>query len=264
MALDLNKRPIEPVPKNPFAGLNPDIFNLDPMPTPTPSTAQAPPFPIRGKPEDWRLGDDGVWNHIDSGARYRADGTQIHPGEEIDPAQTPFPNFPDFPEFRDYGPPEDKPRRDDDDKAAEWEEYQERPGGRDPVPFPFPDFPDVPDRPRTPIPSDGFRPITGAPPPPAWLMSPDAGGGGQGPATTTPIDQPGYTTPDYGGPMPPSTAPPTGGISGPQRDFSPFGEPLGKFSAPRAYGGLPRSTGPWGLPGGWYDGQAAQAAALRG
>jgi hypothetical protein len=38
------------------------------------------------------------------------------------------------------------------------------------------------------------------------------------------------------------------------RDFKPFGETLGKFSAQRSYAGLPRSVGPWNEPGGYYGG----------
>ena len=64
-------------------------------------------------------------------------------------------------------------------------------------------------------------------------------------------------------------------IPGPKGDdFSPFGESIGKLSDSKVFGGLPRSTGPFGISGGYYGGNpytgqenplmAAQAAALRG
>jgi hypothetical protein len=78
---------------------------------------------------------------------------------------------------------------------------------------------------------------------------------------------PAWTGPDIPG-VPGNPIPgPEGG------DFSPFGSPIGKLSDSKVYGGLPRSTGPFGVMGGYYGGNpytgqdnplaAAQAAALR-
>lgn len=38
------------------------------------------------------------------------------------------------------------------------------------------------------------------------------------------------------------------------QEFKPYGEAVGEFSQMRSYGGLPRSTGPWGEMGGYYGG----------
>ena len=61
-----------------------------------------------------------------------------------------------------------------------------------------------------------------------------------------------------------ANVPPTGSPTGQPNNFAPFGDILRQMSQPQVYGGLPRSTGPNGQLGGWYTGQAAQAAALRG
>lgn len=37
-------------------------------------------------------------------------------------------------------------------------------------------------------------------------------------------------------------------------EFSPYGEPVSRMSDQKNFGGLPRSTGPWALPGGYYRG----------
>jgi hypothetical protein len=37
-------------------------------------------------------------------------------------------------------------------------------------------------------------------------------------------------------------------------EFSPYGQPAARFSNIAQYGGLPRSTGPWNEPGGYYGG----------
>jgi hypothetical protein len=103
--------------------------------------------------------------------------------------------------------------------------------------------------PRTDYIPTSTPPPTGIAPPRVNMPTPPGTGGGGSPP---------------GGPFPGMNTPPPGQISGPSRIFSPFGEPMGVFSAPRTYGGLPRSTGPWGIPGGWYEGQEAQANALRG
>jgi hypothetical protein len=137
----------------------------------------------------------------------------------------------------DYVPPDERP-----------DDYQPQPNPWQPD-TQYPNYPGInnPYRPDYIPPST--PPPTGVAPPRVNMPTPPGTGGGGSPP---------------GGPFPGMNTPPPGQISGPSRIFSPFGEPLGVFSAPRTYGGLPRSTGPWGIPGGWYDGQAAQANALRG
>jgi hypothetical protein len=100
---------------------------------------------------------------------------------------------------------------------------------------------------------------------------PDGGpqpGGGMGPIGNNPFDPgtnpgtgptlPGGGTPG-GGSMFDGYGPPEGVPLNPivkqnEMVFSPYGNPAARFSDTLTYGGLPRSTGPWGVMGGYYGG----------
>lgn len=134
-----------------------------------------------------------------------------------------------------------------------WYEGSDGPGG---IPGPLTATPEYPD--GGPIPGgNGYLPFLPADP-----------GGGMGPIGNNPFDPgtgpgtgpnlPGGGTPG-GGSMFDGYGPPEGVPLNPivkqnEMVFSPYGNPAARFSDTLTYGGLPRSTGPWGVMGGYYGG----------
>ena len=178
-------------------------------------------------PEDWHENPDGTWTHLQTGTLWDENGYPLDVGVE-----NPI----------DYVPPDERP-----------DDYQPQPNPWQPD-TQYPNYPGI-NNPHRPAPTNyipGIGPLPSSGTAPPRFNMPDFQPAS--PAAQQPT----------GGPVPGLNAPPTGQVSGPARDFTPFGQPMGQFSAPRQYGGLPRSTGPWGVPGAWYSGQGAIAAALRG
>ena len=229
------------------------------------TTGAVPPWAEGDNSTDWHHTTDGRWLHTPSGKMFGPDGNLI-----FDDAATP-----DWSDGMEqvpggwYDPRSDQYYDNEGNKLR----YEGPPkhtipndptGGEPQTPISpnLPDFPGYdPSKPSTPqnygkSPTNYVPGVSEAFPPgqvdEARYTMPNK------PETISP----GATPP--GGAIPGLGAPPTGGISGPSRTFAPYGEPMGQMSAPRTYGGLPRSTGPWGQPGAWYEGQGALAAALRG
>jgi hypothetical protein len=217
-----------------------------------------PPFTNYGDPGDWQDNGDGTWTYGPNGRVYDASGNMTHDPDPIDTEAG-------YPPFTEHGEPGDWTQNADgtwtfgpNGRIYNSEGYLiNDPTGLDDSVVP----------PDTGLDKDP-RPKPPAPPQTQYIP-------GIGPLPTSGTAPPRFNMPNFqpatpaaqqptGGPVPGLNAPPTGQVSGPARNFTPFGQPMGQFSAPRQYGGLPRSTGPWGVPGAWYGGQGAIAAALRG
>ena len=258
------------------------VDNTEPVDNTVPvdNTSGLPPWVTSGNPSDWLQAQDGSWIHKSTGNVYGADGTLVYEEPTPEPAG----------EWTD-GMTFDPATGMWQDSNGQWYTPDgQKYGGQNesPIDYPEPRDPEtggVAPQPDDPF-GDGDRTypdtsndqIGWNPDYPIFEAS-GPGGSGQyipmGPKPETGVAPPTVTMPEFtpaqtppasptGGPAPGYAAPPTGGISGPQRDFNPHGEVIGQFSAPRSYGGLPRSTGPWGVPGAWYEGQSALASALRG
>mgnify|MGYP001815195885 CR=1 FL=1 len=201
-----------------------------------------PSFMPDAIPTQWEEQEDGTWLYIPNNSEWTDDGVRVvSPWQPaIDqPSDTPAQTIID--RLREAMPNKPDP-------------ITETPVDNTPTPG-TPPVQDIYDQLKKAKPETNFIPGVGPLPSPT----------GVAPARFNMPDFNTFANPPQGsGPFPGMNTPGPGQISGPARDFTPFGEPMGQFSAPRSYGGLPRSTGPWGVPGAWYDGQFAQANALRG
>lgn len=149
-----------------------------------------------------------------------------------------------------------------DDQFGSWGEWAD-------AGYPDPDYAGLPTKEDLGGSPGGWTPPTGGGgggnpggggggyPPPGGGGGGSGGGGGGGSGGGGGVPVPGWNPSNWWDHAP-------GQISGESRIFAPHGAAIGEFSAPRTWGGAPRSTGPGGVPGGWYTGQAALANALRG